>query len=107
MYKTLNIGAAATRSIIGENLVARVRKTDEGETQIRFTNRSNLTNLPKGEILRSISVKGSGRRVGFPVEVSEMIPAAGTKLNLVAGKYGWFTLVPAIDGSAADASVGA
>lgn len=107
MYKTLNIGAAATRALIGENTVARIRKNVEGETQIRFTNRSNLTNLPKGELLRSVSAKGSGRRVGFPADVSEMIPTPGTKINLVAGKYGWFTLVPAIDGSAADAAVAA
>lgn len=96
MYRTLNINAAATTAMLaafdtaGPDVVARIRATEDGVIQIRPTGRTNLSNLPKGEILRPVSVKGSGRVIGIPAEELPAV-SAGTKLAVEADKYGWFT----------------
>jgi hypothetical protein len=92
MYKNFNIGAAATTSIIGENTKARVRVQD-GLVQIRPTERASTINMPKTEMLRNITVKGNGRRIGLPSEIADLIPT-GAKVALTPGKYGWFTIAP-------------
>ena len=105
MYKNLNIGAAASALIVGAATVARVRVQD-GAIQMRFTTRTNLSNLPKGEQLRNVGVKGSGRRVGLPSELADLL-VTGDQFVLVPGKYGWNTVAPMTDGATASGRVSA
>jgi len=93
MYKNVNINAATTAALIGENTKARVRVID-GSVQVRFSNRTSLVNLPKTEVVRDLYVKGNGRRLGLPSEFAAPLEV-GTKVALVPGKYGWFTVSPA------------
>lgn len=98
MYKNVNINSAATAAVIAGALVARVRVQD-GHVQIRPTNRTNLSNLPKGEMLRKIGAKGSGSRIGLPSEIAEFLPEVGSKIALVDPKYGWYRIA-AVDAGA-------
>lgn len=91
-YRTLNINTAAVLAVaaFGAATAVRVRETEDG-IMIRPTDRTNLSNLPKGEILRPVSAKANARTVGLPTEVLPNL-TAGTVLAFEAGKYGWFTL---------------
>ncbi len=98
-YKNVNINAAATQAIVGENTKARVRIKD-GVTQVRFTDRTSLVNLPDDEAVVDLYVKGNGRRLGLRSAMSGALEA-GTKVALEYVKYGWYALVPATDGNVA------
>lgn len=91
-YRTLNINAAAVAAVaaFGAATSVRMRET-EGGIQVRPTDRTNLSNLPKGEILRPVSTKANARTVGLPTEVMPEL-SAGTVMAFEEGKYGWFTL---------------
>lgn len=97
MYRTLTINAAATTAMAaafataGDNAQVRIRATEDGTLQIRPTDRTNLSNLPKGEILRPVGTKASARTVGLPADQLPEI-SAGTVMTVEADKYGWFTL---------------
>lgn len=95
-YRLLTLNAAATALIspavaaAGETPMVRMRANDDGSIDIRPTVRARTINLPKGEVLRPIGTKGSGRTVGIPAEA---LPNVGTgQVQLEAGKYGWFSL---------------
>ena len=98
MYRTLNINTAAVLAVaaFGAASAVRIRDAGDGSIQIRPTDRTNLSNLPKGEILRPVSAKANARTVGLPTEVLPNL-TAGTVLAFEAGKYGWFTLRAAAD----------
>lgn len=98
-YKNVNINAAATQAIVGENTKARVRIKD-GVTQVRFTDRTSLVNLPDDEAVIDLYVKGNGRRLGLRSAMSGALEA-GTKVALEYVKYGWYALVPATDSNVA------
>jgi len=104
MYKTVNFRAGFSASTIGTATRARIRVIGE-QVQVRFTDRTSTVNMPKGEMLRDLGVKGSGRRLGLPSEIGAILPDAGTPVALIAGKYGWFTVETAMDAGAADASI--
>jgi len=104
-YKNLNINSATTAALVGSADKARVRLKD-GSLQIRFTDRTSLVNLPKTEQVVNISAKGNGRRLGLRSAFGETLEA-GSKVALVYVKYGWYSVVPAIDGLAVAASVSA
>lgn len=106
MYKNVSFLAATSASIIGSATKARVRVAD-GQVQVRFTDRTSTINMPKTEMLRDLGVKGSGRRLGLPSEIASNLPAPGTPLALIPGKYGWFTLAAAADAAQKAASVSA
>lgn len=104
MYKNVNINAAATAAIVGDNTKARVR-TKDGQVQVRFTGRTSLVNLPDDEAVVDLYVKGSGRRLGLRSALSEALEV-GTKVALQYVKYGWYALVPATDGNVAASVTG-
>lgn len=104
MFKNVNFLAGVSASVIGSATKARVRVQD-GQVQVRFTDRTSTVNMPKTEQLRNLGVKGSGRRLGLPSEIAANLPAQGEGVQLVAGKYGWFTLAPMTDGATRAASV--
>jgi hypothetical protein len=106
MYKNLGINAAFTTAVASAT-VARIKFSDEKGLQVLFTNRTNTSNLPKGENLVDIKVKGNGRRIGLKSEIADRLPAVGTGVKLVAGKYNWFTIVAADDGDKIDGRVSA
>jgi hypothetical protein len=91
-YRTLNINSAAVLAVaaFGAATAVRMRETEDG-LQVRPTDRTNLTNLPKGEILRPVSAKANARVVGLPTETLPNL-AADTVMAFEPGKYGWFTL---------------
>lgn len=90
MYKNVNFNSATSAAVIGQASKARVR-VNEGQVQVRFTDRTSTVNMPKSELLRNVGVKGSGRRLGLPSEVADLLET-GSKVALVPGKYGWFTI---------------
>ena len=96
MYKKINFGAAASASVIGSATKARVRVRDE-QVQVRFTDRASTVNLDKSELLQDVGVKGSGRRLGLPSVMADRLPEPGTQVELVPGKYGWFTIATVRD----------
>ena len=104
MFKNVTFLAATTASVIGTATRARVRVQD-GQVQVRFTDRTSTVNMPKNELLRDLYVKGSGRRLGIPSELAENLPALGEAVALVPGKYGWFGLAALTDGATKAASV--
>ena len=106
MYKNVNFLAAASTSVIGSATKARVR-INEGKVQVRFTDRVSLVNLPKGEEVINLGVKGSGRRLGLKSDIADNLQAPGTGLTLTQAKYGWFTLAALTDGEVKAASVSA
>lgn len=103
-YKNVTINAAATQAIVGSATKARVRVKD-GQTQVRFTDRVSLVNLPDDEAVIDLYVKGNSRRLGLRSALSGALEA-GTKVALEYVKYGWYALVPAGEGNVA-ASVSA
>lgn len=107
MSKMLNVGAAATASFIGDVTVARVR-VREGVLQLRFGNRVNTSNLPKGEQLRSIGTKASGRRISLPDDLGDVFEP-GDKVVFIPAKYGWVSahVATAMDGLTLTGSVSA
>jgi len=106
MYKNVTFLAVASATVIGSATKARVRVQD-GAVQVRFTDRTSTINMPKDEMLRDLGVKGSGRRLGLPTAIADSLPEAGTALELVPGKYGWFTLAALSEGATKSASVSA
>lgn len=90
----LNLNVAALAAL-GDNTKLRVRVKD-GVLQVRPTGRVLASNLPEGEMLRTVSFKRKGERVegavfGLPgIELEK-----GARYEVVAGKYGWQSLVPA------------
>jgi hypothetical protein len=91
MFKKINFNSAISNARIGGATKARVRVQD-GQIQVRFTDRTSLVNLPKTEEVRNVGVKGSGRVLGLPTKFADVLPEPGTQVALVPGKYGWFTL---------------
>jgi hypothetical protein len=91
MYKTVNFNSATTSEKIGQNTKARVT-VKEGRVMIRFTERTSDANLSDDQLLKNLSVKGSGRRIGLPSAIADHLPEPGAKVALIPGKYGWFTL---------------
>lgn len=90
----LNLNVAALTALNG-NTKVRVRVKD-GVLQMRPTDRVLASNLPEGETLRTVSYKRSGDKVegakfGLPGATLEK----GARYEVVAGKYGWLSLVPA------------
>lgn len=101
MYKNVNLNAATTAAVIGENTKARVR-VNGGVLQFRFSNRTSLVNLPKDEIVRDLYVKGSGRRIGLPSAFAGHPDLeVGSKVVLVPAKYGWYSVQPLTNDNAA------
>ncbi len=90
---SINVAAVAALASAASLPSVRVRETD-GLLQIRPTDRTNLTNLPEGEVLATLSTKANARRVSLPAGAVTFEP--GTKLVLDGeSHYGWFTLRPA------------
>jgi hypothetical protein len=102
MYKVINFNTEATNSKIGPNTKARITVKD-GQVMIRFTDRESAANLSKDQLLKNLSVKGNGRRIGLPSAFSENLKV-GESIALVPAKYGWFrvaqgeTLANVVDG---------
>ena len=93
MAKVLNLNVAAT-ALLGEMVKVRVRVKDD-VLQIRPTDRVLGSNLPKGEFLRNVSVRKEGERVkGAAVNLRDVAGGeVGQAVEMVAGKYGWYSLV--------------
>ena len=106
MYKKVTFLAATTAAVIGEATKARVRVNGD-QVQVRFTHRTCLVNMPKGEKLIDLGVKGSGRRLGLSSEIADNLPAPGAGLALTPAKYGWYTLSALADGGTKAASISA
>lgn len=103
-YKNLNINAATTQALVGSATKVRIRM--KGDTlQIRFTDRTSLVNLPKDEQVATLSVKGSGRRVGLRSAFAAHLEA-GSKVALSDPKYGWYNVVPSTENIAASVTAG-
>lgn len=92
MTKVLNLNVAAT-ALLGEMVKVRVRVKDD-VLQIRPTDRVLGTNLPKGEVLRNVSFKKKGEKVqGAVINLKDIAGEPGTATDMVAGKYGWYSMV--------------
>jgi hypothetical protein len=97
MSKTLYIGSDATKNLVGDNTKARVRVGADGRTQIRFTNRTSLVNMPDDEKVVDLAVKGGGRRISLAGDLAGTLQA-GDKIALTYVKYGWYTVGTPADG---------
>lgn len=94
--KTLNLNVAAL-AFIGSNTKLRVR-TKDGLLQVRPTARVLASNLPEGETLRAVSFKRAGDKIeGAKFSMPGFEAEAGTRFEVVAGKYGWYALAPVAD----------
>lgn len=89
--RTITLNAAATAVAVAAAPKVRVRVAQDGTLQIRPTDRKSAVNLPKTETLRDLRAKDASRRFSI---VDENL-TVGSAYNVVAGKYGWFNLVPA------------
>lgn len=95
MYRTLNISTVAATAlglsaVIAAEGALRIRATDEG-IQIRPGSRTNTSNLPKGEVLRSASAKANAAVVGLPADVLPQLEAGQVFAIEPGSRYGWFT----------------
>jgi hypothetical protein len=80
---------AASASLFGTSTKVRLRTVD-GQVQIRPTDRVSAVNLPKGEVLKDLRAKTpSTSRINANIDALEV----GSLYALVAGKYGWVSLV--------------
>ena len=89
----INLNGAALASLNG-NTKLRVRVKD-GVLQVRPTDRVLASNLPEGEMLRTVSFKrkADGEARGAVFGLPGFEAEKGTKYEVVAGKYGWLSLV--------------
>lgn len=87
---TLNASALAVAVAFASAPKVRVRTSQDGTVQLRPTDRVSAVNLPKTEALRDLRAKANSRRFSVTNDALNI----GAAFDLVAGKYGWFSLVP-------------
>lgn len=92
-YMNVSMTVAAMGVVMGSATKVRVRSLDNGQVQVRPTDRVSDKNLPKGEQLRTVGLKGNSGRFGLPSAFTDNLVAG--KVGFAKAKHGWFTIVTA------------